>query len=146
MIHEIGGWKDIQWESQAADRVYHYCGGHPLVTRYFASDACEQGILKYVDYEKVEQTAATIIKTFRRNHIGNYFKESIFELLTLKEQECLLMICRGENQELQESEIPEELESALSNIEHFGIVNNVDGRLMFSSELFKRWVMRRVKR
>ncbi|KPA10207.1 hypothetical protein MHK_009616 [Candidatus Magnetomorum sp. HK-1] len=87
MIHEIGGWKDIQWEKKAADRVFHYCAGHPLVTRYFASDASDQGSQKYVDLDKVEQTAATIIKTFRKNHIGNYFKESIFELLTLKEQE-----------------------------------------------------------
>ncbi|KPA10419.1 hypothetical protein MHK_009379 [Candidatus Magnetomorum sp. HK-1] len=146
MIHEIGGWKDIQWEKKAAHRVFHYCAGHPLVTRYFASDASDQGSQKYVDLDKVEQTAATIIKTFRKNHIGNYFKESIFELLTLKEQECLFMICRGDNQELHESKIPEELESALTNIENFGIVNNVDGQLMISSELFKRWVMRRVKR
>ncbi len=30
MIREIGRWKQIEWDEDAARRVFDYCGGHPL--------------------------------------------------------------------------------------------------------------------
>jgi hypothetical protein len=43
---EIGLWKNIVWEEEAARRVFQSCGGHPLITRYFASHACRKGALR----------------------------------------------------------------------------------------------------
>jgi hypothetical protein len=81
MIKGIGLWKDIVWDNDAAERVYHYCGGHPLITRYFASLACDEGARKHVDYEKVEKTAEQIKDTFHLNDIGDYYEQSIWALL-----------------------------------------------------------------
>ena len=94
MVREIGQWKRILWDVEAAQRVFHYCGGHPLVTRLFASHACEAGKRKTIDYARVEETAAAIQETFRRNEIGNYYKEGMWDLLREDEQRVLSLICR----------------------------------------------------
>jgi hypothetical protein len=43
LILKIGRWREISWDEDAAQRVFYYCGGHPLITRLFASEACEGG-------------------------------------------------------------------------------------------------------
>ena len=60
MIREIGRWKQIEWDENAARRVFDYCGGHPLITRFFASHACEEGRRKAINYSRVEETAKEI--------------------------------------------------------------------------------------
>ena len=143
MIEEIGGLQDINWESDAADQVYNYCGGHPLVTRMFASMACDNGTRKHVNMKQCKATAQKVLKTFRNNPIGNYFQESIFNLMTPEESQCLCLICQGENHRLSENNIPQELENALTNLEHFGIIKNNDGMLVLTSKLFTVWLKRR---
>ena len=168
MINEIGLWKDIKWETKAAARVYYHCGGHPMISRIFAGIACEHGALKYIDYVKVEETASNICKTFRKNDIGNYYKEGVWDLMNDKEKEVLTLIyqtiCGAENYSesanaklpdpqtldsvsahlISESQIPVNLEDALTNLEHFGLVMNENGRLNFSSALFTSWLKRRL--
>lgn len=61
--------------------MFKYCGGHPLVTRFFASHACEEGRIKAIDYPRVEETAKEIQGTLRQNEIGNYYREGVWELL-----------------------------------------------------------------
>ncbi|MCP4109878.1 MAG: AAA family ATPase [Desulfobacteraceae bacterium] len=144
MIQEIGGWKDIKWEDDAADMVFEHCGGHPLVTRFFASDACKQGTLKHIDYERVENTAKEIQNTFRRNDIGNYYREGIWELMQKNEQKLLALICKHEYK-ISEKQIPNDFEDALTNLENFGLVSDRQDDLFFSGNLFRLWLKRRLK-
>ena len=144
MIHEIGGWKDIVWDEDAAQRVFYYCGGHPLITRFFAGEACQKGILKHIKLERVEHTAQKICKNLRRHQIGIYYKEGIWETLREDEQELLLSICRKDNQRCFEKDISEKQEEALTNLEHFGLVTNTDDLLCLSANLFDSWLQRRI--
>lgn len=138
LIIEIGLWRNIGWDVKAVKRVYHYCGGHPLVVRYFASEVCEQGTLKHIDEERVEETAEKIKRTFRRNEIGNYYQEGIWNELRENEREIVMTLCR--NSELTENDIPPENEDALTNLENFGVVINDNGQLRFSAEFFETWI------
>ncbi|SPF52557.1 hypothetical protein SBA4_5120006 [Candidatus Sulfopaludibacter sp. SbA4] len=96
MVREIGGWKQIEWTDAAIDRTYDWCAGHPLVTRFFASDACERGNRKQVDESRVAEVAAAIERDFRKHRIGVYFRESIWGILYPDEQECLRQVAAGE--------------------------------------------------
>ena len=144
MICEIGQWKDIVWQEQAAQKVYDYCGGHPLITRIFASLACEEGTLKQIDYTRVQETAKEIKSTFRRNEIGNYYREGIWELLRDDEKQVLTLICQNKATGLAESRLPEKLEEALTNLEQFGLVKNENNTFQLTAELFQAWLQRRV--
>jgi len=144
MIREIGLWRQIVWDVDAAQRVFHYCGGHPLITRFFASHTCEGGALKTIDYEQVEATAGEIQRTLRRNDFGNFYKEGIWDRLHEDEQQVLGFICQAGEQGISEAEIPNELDEALRNLEHFGLVVDKDGKLHPSAQLFKIWLERRI--
>ncbi len=144
MIREIGLWKDIVWDIDAAQRVFVYCGGHPLITRFFASHACEEGMLKHIDYIRVEETAEEIQTTLRRNEIGNYYKEGVWDLLREDEQEVLELICGCGEEGMAEADIPHRLEEALTNVEYFGLITAKDGKLYLSAHLMQTWLQRRV--
>ncbi len=140
MISEIGLWKDIKWEDDAAQRVFYYCGGHPLVTRYFASQACNEGTLKHIDYEQVENTAMEILDSFHLNEIGNYYKEGIWAYLNKKERKVLSLVCRQEQENISAADIPKELKEALASLEHFGLLANDKGSLCLTANLFYEWL------
>lgn len=142
LVREIGLWKNIVWDLDAAERVFFYCGGHPLITRYFASHACKRGSLKKIGLERVLETAAEIEKTLRKHEIGNYYKEAIGNLLLPEEQRMLEWISQ-ERDGCGETDVPPECEEALSNLENFGLVANANGRLRLTAELFRLWLTRR---
>jgi CHASE2 domain-containing sensor protein len=142
LVREIGLWKNIVWEDAAARAVFQYCGGHPLITRHFASQACKKGALKNVSEARVLETAGEIEKTLRKNEIGNYYKEGVWELLLEDERQALALIVHGDG--CDEEAIPAELEEGLSNLERFGLVENRNGRLCITAELFRAWLGRRV--
>jgi hypothetical protein len=144
MLTDIGGWKDITWTSDAAEKVYHYCGGHPLVTRFFASQTCEQGERKHVDLTTVEETARTVIKSFRRNDIGNYYKEGVWPLLNPAEREILTLIIKDEATALRTALDDEAHEEALVSLENFGLVRRQGEGYALTAHLFQSWLQRRV--
>jgi hypothetical protein len=144
MILEIGLWKQIKWDLDAAQRVFHHCGGHPLISRFFASHACEGGTLKTIDYARVEETAEEIRATMRRNEIGNYYKEGIWDLLREDEQQVLGWICQNGKQGALETDIPGDLDEALTNLEHFGLVTSEGGSFHITAHLFHTWLWRRM--
>lgn len=145
MIEEIGTWKDIVWEHDAARRVFDYCGGHPLIMRLFASEVCEEGSRKQIDQARVEEVTTNIQSTFRRNDIGNYYKEGVWDLLRDEERNVLNMLCRSGSDGIPESEFTgEQREEALSSLEHFGLVSSTDGKLYVTSVLLRTWVQRRL--
>ncbi len=144
LVKEIGLWKKIVWQEEAARQVYQYCGGHPLITRFFASHACEEGSLKSINLERVEETAMEIRKELRKNDIGNYYKEGVWKLLHEDEQQLLTAICQTGNQGYLESEVPKKLEDACTNLENFGLIMNIDGRLLVTANLFTVWLERNV--
>jgi hypothetical protein len=119
MIREIGRWKQIEWDENAARRVFDYCGAHPLITRFFASHAWEEGVLKAIDFPRVGETAEEIQATLRRHEIGNYHREGICELLRDDEQQVLSMICQHGQAGFPEEQFPHDLEDALTNLERF---------------------------
>jgi hypothetical protein len=144
MLTEIGAWKDIAWQPDAAQRVYHYCCGHPLVTRFFASQACQQGMLKHIEFDTVEETASEIEKTFRRNDIGNYYKEGVWALLNRQERQLLGILINGDSEALSAALNHEDLEEALVGLENFGLVYRHDGTYSITSALFQSWLQRRL--
>ncbi|MCP4108767.1 MAG: ATP-binding protein [Desulfobacteraceae bacterium] len=146
MIIEIGNWKDIHWESKTAEKVFYFCGGHPLITRYFASEACKGGSYKNIDLVRVNETAKDIEKNFSKNEIGGYYSRGVWEELEPDEQELLRMLAKAGNiqrDEITKSAIPQYSEDALANIEHFGLVTNSDGRLRITANLFTAWIKRK---
>jgi hypothetical protein len=145
IIEEIGSWKDIVWEHAAARRAFDYCGGHPLITRFFASEACEEGTRKQIDQARAEEVTANIQSTFRRNDIGSYYKEGVWDPLHDEERNVLNTLCRIGTDGIPESEFSgEQREDALSSLEHFGLVSNTDSKLHLTSALLRTWVQRRL--
>jgi hypothetical protein len=144
MIREIGCWKQIEWDEDAAQRVFEYCGGHPLITRFFASHACEEGGRKAIDYPRVEETAKEIQATLRRNEIGNYYREGVWELLRDDEQPVLRLICQRDQAGFSEAQIPRDLEDGLTNLERFGLVASHGGSVHLTAHLFHVWLQRRI--
>ena len=140
MICEIGAWKQITWEHDAAQRVFHYCGGHPLITRYFASAACEGGALKAINYEQAEETAEEIRSTIGRNDFGDYYREGVWGELREDEQQVLSVVCKNGAHGLPEAEISHGLDDALTNLERFGLVASDGGIVRIPAHLFRTWV------
>jgi hypothetical protein len=144
MVREIGLWKQIVWELDAAQRVFDYCGGHPFITRLFASHACEGGARKAIGYARVEETAREIEATLRRTVIGNYYKEGLWDLLREDEQQALSLVCQRGAEGVPETDIPHTLEDTLTNLEHFSLVVNNNGHLHLTARLLQTWLRRRI--
>ncbi|MGD9007450.1 MAG: PQQ-binding-like beta-propeller repeat protein [Desulfobacteraceae bacterium] len=144
MLTEIGAWKDIFWQPKTAERVYHYCGGHPLVTRYFASQVCQQGSLKHIDMNTVEETAKNIVSTFRRNDIGNYYKEGVWKLLNQQEQHLLSSLLCNDSRSFPDALKNEAFEEALVGLENFGLVCRQEKGFAITANLFRCWLQRRL--
>lgn len=141
MIREIGGWKNITWDKFAARKVFDYCGGHPLVTRIFASEVCKQGSIKFIGLDRVEATAHEVIANFRRHDIGNYYSKGILELLREDERQVLTVLNGGV---VYETDLPVGLEDGLTNLERFGLLTCDQGKLRLTAKLFEAWLQRRI--
>jgi AAA+ ATPase superfamily predicted ATPase len=143
MVRDIGLWKQIFWDTDAAQRVFHYCGGHPFVTRCFASHACKRGVLKTINYERVEDAAKEIQSTLSKSEIGNYYREGVWGLLREDEKQVLSLILQHNKNGTLVEEINNELEDALTSLEHLGLVVNNNNDVNISSYLFYIWLQRR---
>jgi len=143
LIKNIGALKNIYWENDAADKVYYYCGGHPFITMLFSSRACDRGELDYIDIDMVEVTADNIIKNFRKNSIGNYYHEGVWNLLSDEEKKVLILICQHDDESKSKIQIPIELENGLAQLERFGLILNENTKLYLNSQLFYFWLKRR---
>lgn len=95
-----------------------------------------------MDLARVEESAKELRATLRKNEIGNYYKEAVWGLLREEEQKVLGLVFRGNEKGMAEGEIPGELEEALANMEHFGLVANREGRLYLTARLFGAWLER----
>jgi hypothetical protein len=142
LVREVGQWRQIDWEQEAAFRVYRYCGGHPLITRIFASKVTERGTRKHITVARTEETALEIAQTFRKNDIGNYYSEGIWKLLHENERNLLETMTRSGDDGLVESDLGATLQEALTNLENFGLVRVDDSRVRIVAELFNRWLKR----
>ncbi len=144
MIQEIGGWSEIYWDRKAAEKAFFYCGGHPLISRYFASYATNEGRIKEIDLNIVEKTANRILKTFRKNDFGDYYKEGIWAYLDDNERKVLEIICRSQDSKVSEESIINEFEEELTNLERFNLVVENDNYLKIRSSLFQSWLIRSI--
>jgi WD40 repeat protein len=137
MVREIGAWKDIHWSVEALKGVYRLCGGHPLVTRIFASDTCEQGNRKEIDQARVTETASAICAQFHKHRIGRYYKESVWDFLLDDERQALELVL-NRNLRLEEVDVSE----AVTHLEQFGLIRNQDGIYEVSAQLLRDWLER----
>jgi len=137
MVREIGAWKDIQWSPEALEAVYDLCGGHPLVTRLFASDACEHGERKLIDLGAVEHTARAIQARFHKHRIGHYYREGVWGLLQPDERTALTKFGSGGQLRSLGG-----LEEALSHLEQFGLIRDAGGTMRISPTMFQSWLER----
>jgi hypothetical protein len=134
MLSRIGGWKDIQWSEAALDRAYELGGGHPLVTRFLASDACEQGDRKQVDLAHVDSASEAIRKGFHKHRIGRYYGESVWSMLQPDEQQALKRIAT------EKEAGTKDLEEAVTHLEQLGLIGQKNGIPIISAELLYDWV------
>jgi len=146
LVTETGALQNIQWDDQAVNKVYKYCGGNPRITLLFSSMACQNGNIKNVDINQFESTFVDVIKNFRTNQIGNYFKEGIWDELTTEEKDFLLFICQNDNQIININDFPSKFDEVSTSIEQFGIVRNKNRHFEFTSELFETWLKQRLTR
>jgi hypothetical protein len=143
LIRELGSWKDIVWDEAAIRQVYEDCGGHPFVTRIFASHACRQGELKQVSAERLEATAREIVAGLRNHQIGDHFKDGVWDRLTSDEQEILAALTTGELKSLAQLSL-EKQEGPLATLEHTGLVEvDEEERFHVPGRLFRVWLERR---
>ena len=143
LIKDIGLWKGIKWNDAAADTVFDYCAGHPLLTRYFASLVSKEGTLMQISLNRVEKVARECVKEFRRNDIGNYYKEAVWGLLYPSEQESLLAVRRAGSDGMREGDITSDMEDAITNLENFGLIVKQSDHLTVTSDLLNSWLARR---
>ena len=146
MIREIGAWRGIAWERSSLSRVYYYCGGHPYITRLFASDVYKQDgrgrelnawSTLAVKEVMVERTALEIERNMRSHEIGSVY-DSIAELLNGDEKELLARIVAS-GEAVTEDELDREEERAVTSLESMGLVT-VEGEILVSSELLRYWI------
>ncbi len=135
MVREIGLWKDIQWEPEALSAVYHYTGGHPQLTLFFASDTCQHGALKNITAAEVHQMATQVSSHFHTHRITALFKESVWDVLQEEERNVLLNIVQK-----KDAAFTPEQSTALGSLDHFGVIRQEDGRFMVGSALFETWL------
>ncbi|MFN0104215.1 MAG: eIF2A-related protein [Bryobacteraceae bacterium] len=138
MIREIGAWKEIAWSEEALDAVYEACGGHPMLSRFLASEACAQGTRKQVGIAEVRRVCDRVRSNFRKHRIGVYFEESVWATLREDEREALLCTVSG-----QDGAPPGAWEDALVNLELFGVIQSKDGLPRVNGELFQDWLRRK---
>ena len=140
MIRELGRWRSIEWEDAGLDRVFELSGGHPLLARFIASDACEQGSNKQVTMAKVEETERQIRRTLYRHRLGTYLKESVWGWLRLEERAVLRMIVAGGEAGVRGAQIGRAREEARANLEHFGLLAESAAAIHIRGRLLRDWV------
>jgi WD40 repeat protein len=134
MIGEIGGWKEIHWSPEALVRTWELCGGHPLVTRFFASEACDQGDRKEIDLDRVNETADAVRAGLHKHRIGTYYYESVWKMLQPDEREALAMVASpGQNP-------PDCSAEAVTHLEQFGLLHCDNGSPQIAAELLLYWL------
>lgn len=138
MVRELGRLRRIEWQETALGEVHRLTGGHPLLARWLASDACRQGELKQVGDTEVQQAAAQVRRAFHRHRIGRYYEESIWAFLRPDERRALLAVAVEGG--LRRERIERELEDAVANLEHFGIISESSGKLEVTAALLRDWL------
>ena len=103
----------------------------------------QNGTMLKIDENRVVEVAGEIEQTFRKNEIGNYYKEAIWDLLSESEQRLLTWLGRQERQGCFERELAPEQQEALTNLVNLGILGVADGRLYLTADLFRAWLWRR---
>ena len=141
MLRDLGAWKQIEWQDSALDFVFRQCGGHPFITRIFASAATREA--RRIDASLVKDTARGIRETMRNNQIGAWYSET-FDSLPCPEREVLGLIA-GSRTPLTESAIPPDLVEALTNLENYNLVRS-GTKVEFASELLAYWMNTRIPR
>ncbi len=140
MIRGLGALNETSWIEDSVERMFYYCGGHPFVTRLFASIVCKQGSLRKIDSQRVEAAATEVVNSINTNDIGNLFENGIWQSFLSEEKAVIRLIARSKEHGVQQSEIPDKLIPALHTVENYGIVGNDVGRLSLGSHLFNAWL------
>lgn len=140
LIHEIGQWRRISWNEPAAERVFYFCGGHPFVTRWFASQACQGGSLKRIDLGRVDETAQEIQASLQKNDFGRFYHDCILTPLIENEWQLLDLVSQQSEQGLLENKLPPRFKESAAYLENLGLLANDVGRLSLTSHLFKSYL------
>ena len=145
LLTELGAWVELAWEESALERVFAFCGGHPLVTRLLASQVLRNTPSKKVDPALVERVAGEELTRLSGSEIGHYFQTGIWEVLDDSERALLRFIASREDGTLRTQEIGHALAKPLTFLQNLGLVASDLGRLGLTSELFRRWVQVRTQ-
>ena len=142
MITDIGSWQDIVWTEDALQHVFTLFSGHPLLTRFFASEATKQGQLKNINLNIIEDAEKNVKDQIRNNDIGNYYLESIWHILSENEQQLLLQFAAVDS--LTGEDISIEFDDEFSSLINLGLIYKIENKLAISGQLFEFWLKRRI--
>jgi hypothetical protein len=139
MLRELGRWQKIEWDKNTLSLVHELSGGHPLISRQIASDACDRGQRKRVTMDDVEEVGNEIRSHFSAHRVGQYIDESIWQMLRAAERTLLSQVAMGK---LKLEAVERQFEDACANLQHFGLIVDSAGSLEVNGTLFKAWVER----
>ena len=115
MLRELGAWKQIEWENDALDFVYRQCGGHPFITRIFASSATQTE--QRIDERIVAETAQQTRHSMRNHTIGTWYGET-FDSLPDPQKKVLGLVAQSRTP-MSENNVPSDLTDALTSLENY---------------------------
>ncbi len=141
LLRELGAWKGINWDDAAVDRVFHYCGGHPLPTRLLASAACRRGTVTRVDSSLVDAAAEGSLRD-AENDLSGYFHLGLWKSLEIGERHILERVRRAGQAGLVRTAVDEASRADVDSLLRFGLVTDNGGRLTPRAALFWAWLDR----
>jgi hypothetical protein len=137
MIREVGRLQSIEWEHEAVRLTHILTGGHPLLARQIASEACAKGELKHVQVADVEKVQRNIQSGFHRHPVGRYIDESIWRVLRGDEQS---LLSRAAMTSLTKKDVEASCQDALANLLNFGLVAEAADRISIQGSLLETWL------
>ncbi|MBN1983163.1 MAG: hypothetical protein JW795_16635, partial [Chitinivibrionales bacterium] len=143
MIENIGAWRQIRWEQDALERVFQCCGGHPFITRLFASKVCSEGTIKEITLElvKIVEHEVCSLIAMPSNDFNDFLMNSVWANLHINEQSLILNTLGKLDQKLTEVDMPEEFKQAYHYLKKYGLlVSHPDTGITVAGTLFNSWL------
>lgn len=144
LLRELGWRRSIKWRAEALERVYHYGGGHPWVTRSFASVATRQGELRDIDAADVEIAAQHIQTSWPKYEIGRYIENEWWPALAADKKELLARVAQHNGSGFPKRSLAPRSSSTYRDLESCGVLANDLGRLSVVGEFFRFFLSKKV--
>ncbi len=144
LLRELGWRRSIKWRADALERVYHYSGGHPWITRSLASVATRQGELRDIDAADVETAAQHIQASWPQHEIGHYIENEWWPALAADKKNLLARVAEHNGGGFPKRTLAPRSQSTYHDLENCGLLANDLGRLSVVGEFFRFFLLKKV--